>query len=85
MYLDVVFGEVNVEQHVGKVEAMSDIAKRMRDITGFFKTAKLEQSYQRVREEQFRDSSERVNSKIVNWTLTQMFILGNLNLFIHLY
>ena len=78
MYLDVVFGEVNVEQHIGKNEAIHDIGKAIRDITTQLKTARLEQSYQRSREEEFRDSSERVNSKVVNWTIIQMVVLGNL-------
>ena len=35
-----------------------------------------EQSHQRVKEEEFRDLSERVNSRVVWWTIGQMLILG---------
>lgn len=82
MYIDIVFGDVNVDQHVGKSDAINELANKIKELTNNVKTARLELGYQRSREEEFRDSSERVNSKVVKWTLFQIAVLGWIIIFL---
>ncbi len=47
----------------------------MKDLNARLQDVKREQVFQREREAEFRDQSELVNSRVVRWTLIQVFVL----------
>ncbi|TPX32257.1 hypothetical protein SmJEL517_g04562 [Synchytrium microbalum] len=56
-------------------KAISDLARRVRELNHRIAAVRREQQYQRVRESEFRDTSESTNSRVVNWALAQLVIL----------
>lgn len=81
VYLDIVLGdsamEINgVNGGSSHDEKLSEMAMRVRDLNHRIADIRREQSFQRVREAEFRDRSESTNAKAVWWTIVQMFMLG---------
>ena len=56
-------------------EKLSEMAMRVRDLNHRIVDIKREQSYQRMREADFRDKSEATNSHVVWWTFAQILVL----------
>jgi hypothetical protein len=53
-----------------------DLTLRVRAVNDKVQNIRREQIYQRERERDFRDKSENTNSRVVNWTVIQMVVLG---------
>ncbi|KAK9475274.1 emp24/gp25L/p24 family/GOLD-domain-containing protein, partial [Dipodascopsis tothii] len=66
-------GQIGNKQHNDKimtlVEKVQELSHRMADI-------KREQIFQREREAEFRNQSEKINARVVRWTLIQLVVLG---------
>ena len=57
-------------------DKMGDVVKKVKDLNARLQDVRREQVFQREREAEFRDQSESVNSRVVRWTLIQLFVLG---------
>lgn len=57
----------------GKID---EVVSKVRDLNGRLQDIRREQVFQREREMEFRDQSEKVNSRVVRWTLIQLFVLA---------
>lgn len=53
---------------------VSDLNKKLKEIV-------REQKLMREREALFRDQSEKTNSKVVRWSIIQLFVLGGTGFF----
>ncbi|KAJ3089586.1 emp24p/erv25p- protein [Quaeritorhiza haematococci] len=76
LHLDLLFGETSHDTTAGTKEVLSDLTMRVRDLNNRVNNIRREQQYQREREAEFRDVSESTNSRVVIWTLVQLFVLG---------
>lgn len=61
--------------NVAKQEHLSAIEVEIRKLNDIISGVRQEQDYQRKREEQFRDATEGVNSKVVWWSMIQLVVL----------
>ncbi|KAI8809073.1 emp24/gp25L/p24 family/GOLD-domain-containing protein [Cladochytrium replicatum] len=76
VHLDMLFGEPSTDTTSAvKKEVLNDLAARIKDLTSRIAAIRREHKYQRDREESWRDTSERVNSRVLNWTLIQIVVL----------
>ncbi|KAL1925191.1 uncharacterized protein VTP21DRAFT_74 [Calcarisporiella thermophila] len=74
--LDLDIGEpIHLEENHSD-ESLSDMINRVRELNSRALDALREQSFQREIETKFRDMSERANSQIVWWSISQMAVLG---------
>ncbi|KAF2759692.1 hypothetical protein EJ05DRAFT_437086 [Pseudovirgaria hyperparasitica] len=73
--LDMIIGETSKIEANDK-DKMKDIQTKIRDLNTRLQDIRREQVFQREREAEFRDQSESTNSRVVKWTLVQLFILG---------
>ncbi|RQM05541.1 hypothetical protein DH86_00001572, partial [Scytalidium sp. 3C] len=73
--LDLAIGETSEIESAdkGKIE---DIVKKVKDLNARLNDIRREQVFQREREAEFRDQSESTNSRVVKWTLMQLFVLA---------
>lgn len=60
----------------GTKKVLDALTVRIRHINDKVQNIRREQIYQREREREFRDSSERTNSRVVNWSLIQLVVIG---------
>ncbi|KAJ8099052.1 emp24/gp25L/p24 family/GOLD-domain-containing protein [Lipomyces tetrasporus] len=75
--LDIAVGETGMlskdhtksEQFATLVEKVQELNHRLADI-------KREQMFQREREAEFRDESERTNARVVRWSIIQLIVIG---------
>lgn len=54
---------------------ITGIEVELRRLIDKIRSIRNEQSYQKKREEEFRDTSESTNGKIIWWSLLQTFVL----------
>lgn len=73
--LDVAIGETSKIESEDK-DKMKDIVQKVKDLNGRLQDIRREQVFQREREAEFRDQSEATNSRVVRWTLIQLFVLS---------
>ncbi|BFZ53441.1 emp24p/erv25p-related protein [Savitreella phatthalungensis] len=74
LHLDIVSGFS--EEFKGKGdEKVHDLGRQVEELNHRLKDVLREQSYQRTREMEFRDQSERTNAKVAWWTLVQLFVI----------
>ena len=59
----------------GADDKVKDIGKRVEELNGRLQDVRREQVYQRQREEEFRNQSEKTNARVVRWTIVQLFVL----------
>jgi len=75
LHLDLAIGETSEIESRDK-DKINDIVQKVKDLNSRLQDIRREQIFQREREAEFRDQSEIVNSRIVRWTLVQLFVLG---------
>jgi len=74
LHLDI--GEAATDYEVlAKVEHLSAIEVEIRKLNDRIRTIRNEQAYQKQRELGFRNTSESTNSRVMWWSILQMFIL----------
>ncbi|RAK80702.1 emp24/gp25L/p24 family protein [Aspergillus fijiensis CBS 313.89] len=73
--LDMAIGETSKIESEDK-DKMQDIVQKVKDLNGRLQDIRREQVFQREREAEFRDQSEATNSRVVRWTLIQLFVLS---------
>lgn len=73
--LDMVIGETSQIESSDK-DKMGEVVQKVKDLNARLQDVRREQVFQREREMEFRDQSESVNSRVVKWTLIQLFVLG---------
>jgi len=76
-YLDIQTGESaeDYEDAIGK-DHLSALELKIRRLTNRLRDIRAEQNYQRYREEQFRNTSESTNARVMWWSITQTAILS---------
>ncbi|KAJ3057226.1 emp24p/erv25p- protein [Rhizophlyctis rosea] len=75
VFLDLMFGDAEHDMTETKKEVLSGTAQVVRDLNSRVHAIRREQQYQREREAEFRDTSERTNSRVVWWTFAQIGVL----------
>ena len=73
--LDMAIGATSEIESSDK-DKIDDVVQRIKDLNARLQDVRREQVFQREREAEFRDQSELVNSRVVRWTLIQMFVLA---------
>ncbi|TPX34575.1 hypothetical protein SmJEL517_g02871 [Synchytrium microbalum] len=76
LHLDLTIGDEDDAKTTKPKEVISDLARRVRELNHRIAAVRREQQYQREREAEFRDTSESTNSRVVNWAVAQLVILG---------
>lgn len=71
MHLDIIIGEAKPDNKPADRQHITDLAGRVRDLNDKLRDIRKEQQFQREREAEFRDASERANSRAVFWSLVQ--------------
>jgi len=74
MHLDITVGEAKVDEE-GEKDHVNDLAGKVRDLNARLSDIRREQQFQREREHDFRDLSERTNSRAVWWSILQIIVL----------
>lgn len=59
----------------GADDKVKDIGRRIEELNGRLQDVRREQVYQRQREAEFRDQSEKTNARVARWTLIQLVLL----------
>eukprot|EP00123_Amoebidium_parasiticum_P000062 comp10154_c0_seq1/m.4992 comp10154_c0_seq1/g.4992 ORF comp10154_c0_seq1/g.4992 comp10154_c0_seq1/m.4992 type:complete len:216 (-) comp10154_c0_seq1:149-796(-) len=76
VHLDIVMGEgTNDYEAIRQREKLDDLQLRIRQLTEQIDQISKEQSYQRVREARFRETSETTNWRVLYWSFIQLSIL----------
>lgn len=71
MHLDIIIGEAKPDNSPQDRQHITDLAGRVRELNDKLRDIRKEQQFQREREAEFRDASERANSRAVIWSLVQ--------------
>lgn len=74
MHLDIAVGEAKVDEE-GEKEHVKDLAGKVKDLNARLGDIRREQQYQREREAEFRNLSEKTNSRAVWWSILQVVTL----------
>lgn len=74
MHLDIAVGEAKVDEE-GEREHVKDLAGKVKDLNSRLADIRREQQFQREREAEFRNLSEKTNSRAVWWSIMQMVTL----------
>nr|QBH73343.1 glycoprotein 25l [Essigella californica] len=76
VHLDIQVGDQAIDYaQVAQKEKLSDLQLRIRQLVEQVEQITKEQSYQRFREERFRQTSESTHQRVFYWSLSQLFIL----------
>ncbi|XP_012283477.1 transmembrane emp24 domain-containing protein eca [Orussus abietinus] len=76
VHLDIQVGEQAIDYaNVAQKEKLSELQLRIRQLLDQVEQITKEQSYQRYREERFRQTSESTNQRVLWWSLTQTIVL----------
>ncbi|CAF1360651.1 unnamed protein product [Adineta ricciae] len=76
VHLDIDVGEHAVDyQSVSAHEKLTELQLRVRQLLDQVEQITKEQSYQRYREERFRNTSESTNQRVLWWSVAQLFVL----------
>ncbi|KAF0762081.1 transmembrane emp24 domain-containing protein eca [Aphis craccivora] len=76
VHLDIQVGDQAIDYaQVAQKEKLSDLQLRIRQLVEQVEQIIKEQSYQRFREERFRQTSESTHQRVFWWSLSQLFIL----------
>ncbi|KAL5120493.1 emp24p/erv25p-related protein [Pleosporales sp. CAS-2024a] len=73
--LDMAIGESSKIESADK-DKVQTLVSRIQDLNARLNEVRTEQVFQRGREVEFRDQSERTNSRVVRWTIIQLVVLG---------
>lgn len=75
MHLDIIIGDAKPDHSPRNKQHINDLAERVRDLNAQIRDIKREQQFQREREVEFRNLSERTNTRAVYWSAIQLFVL----------
>ncbi|OXU16902.1 hypothetical protein TSAR_003341 [Trichomalopsis sarcophagae] len=76
VHLDIQVGEHAIDYaNIAQKEKLSDLQLRIKQLLDQVVQITKEQSYQRYREERFRQTSESTNRRVLWWSVTQTVIL----------
>jgi p24 family protein alpha len=75
MHLDIVIGDSKPDSSGRNKEHITDLAQRVRDLNAKVRDIRKEQQFQREREAEFRDLSEKTNTRAIYWSAIQMVVL----------
>ena len=70
-----VIGETSQIESSDK-DKMGEVVQKVKDLNARLQDVRREQVFQREREAEFRDQSESVNSRVMKWSLIQLFVLA---------
>lgn len=77
MHLDLAIGETNLlSKNPHDSEKFTELVDKVQELNLRLADIKREQLFQREREEEFRDESERTNARVVRWSIIQLIVLG---------
>ncbi|CAO1624757.1 unnamed protein product [Parajaminaea phylloscopi] len=71
LHLDVIIGEAKPDTSHADRSHITDLASRVRNLNDRLKDIRKEQQYQREREAQFRDESEKTNARAIIYSAIQ--------------
>ncbi|KAH8924039.1 hypothetical protein BT69DRAFT_1261836 [Atractiella rhizophila] len=74
MHLDIAVGEAKVDEENERGHVM-DLASKVKDLNNRLEDIRKEQQFQREREAEFRNLSEKTNSSAIYWSLLQILVL----------
>lgn len=75
VHLDIIIGEAKPDNSHADRAHIKDLATRVKDLNDKLRDIRKEQQYQREREADFRDASEKANSKAIFWSFVQAITL----------
>jgi hypothetical protein len=75
VHLDIIIGEAKPDNSQADRAHIKDLASRVKDLNDKLRDIRKEQQFQRERESEFRDASEKANSKAVTWSVIQAVVL----------
>jgi hypothetical protein len=75
VHLDIIIGEAKPDNSQADRAHIKDLASRVKDLNDKLRDIRKEQQFQREREAEFRDASEKANSKAVFWSIIQAIVL----------
>jgi len=76
IHLDLQVGEhANNYADIARKEKLTELQLRVRQLTDQVGQIQKEQNYQRYREEQFRQTSETTNQRVLGWSIVQTLVL----------
>lgn len=67
-------GEAKIDEESEKGH-VQDLASKVRELNKKLEDIRKEQQFQREREHDFRNMSDKANSRAMYWSLLQMFVL----------
>ncbi|KAJ3121783.1 emp24p/erv25p- protein [Nowakowskiella sp. JEL0407] len=76
IHLDLMFGDPEHDTNLAKKDALNDISQQIRDAKNRIIGLNKDLEYHKSREALWRDASERTNTKVVNWCIAQLIIIG---------
>lgn len=71
VHLDIIIGEAKPDNSHADRAHIKDLASRVRDLNNKLRDVRKEQQYQREREVDFRNASEKANSRAIYWSIFQ--------------
>lgn len=75
MHLDIIIGEAKPDNSNVDRAHIHDLAARVRDLNDKLRDVRKEQQFQREREAEFRDASEKTNFRVIFWSILQALVL----------
>lgn len=75
MHIDIIIGEAKPDNSHADRAHIKDLAARVKDLNDRLRDVRKEQQFQREREAEFRDASEKANSRAVYWSIIQAVTL----------
>lgn len=75
VHLDIIIGEAKPDNSHADRAHIKDLATRVKDLNDKLRDIRKEQQYQREREVDFRNASEKANSKAIFWSFVQAITL----------
>lgn len=75
LHLDVIIGEAKPDNSHADRGHITDLASRVDDLNAKLKDIRKEQQFQREREAEFRDESEKTNARAVLYSAVQGVVL----------
>ncbi|KAI9202981.1 emp24/gp25L/p24 family/GOLD-domain-containing protein [Polychytrium aggregatum] len=77
LYVELMFGDPTHKLEDGKKdEKLNALTVRLREMNNRISNIRREQQYQRDREVEFRQLSEKVKGRVFYWTVVQLIVLG---------
>ncbi|KAK9452917.1 emp24/gp25L/p24 family/GOLD-domain-containing protein [Dipodascopsis uninucleata] len=75
--LDIAIGETSVFDKKSTVnKKITPLVEKIQELNHRLMDIKREQIFQREREAEFRDESEKINARVVRWSIIQLIVLG---------